>query len=45
MISKFAIRKVLDLVKEKRYDYVIRVEIEYFELKKITDLLKDNNKK
>lgn len=45
MTSKPAIRKALDFAKEKRHDHVIRAEIEYIELKKTTDLLKDNNKK
>lgn len=45
MTSKPAIRKALDFAKAKRHDHVIRAEIEYIELKKTTDLLKDNNKK
>lgn len=45
MTSKPAIRKALDLAKEKRHDHAIRAEKEYIELKKTTDLLKDNNKK
>lgn len=46
MILKFVIKKVLDLVKEKWYDYVIwvGVEKEYIELKDIVVLMRKNNK-
>lgn len=46
MTSKPAIRKALDLAREKRYDHVIRAgaEKEYTELKDTTVLMKKNNK-
>lgn len=46
MTSKPAIRKALDLAREKRYDHVIRAgaEKEYTELKDTAVLMRKNNK-